>query len=159
MPEDFGLHAFGQPKHVDGAVHAGLGGLHGVMLIVNRRGRTGEIVNFVDLDIERESHVVPHQLEARMIAQMGDVQFGSGEEIVDAKDVVALGDQSVAQMGTQETRATGDQNSFHVASSRIKARTPTAVGDIRQPLTQDNFCAKTLIILPALALPGRCRRA
>jgi hypothetical protein len=66
--EDFGPHAFGEPQHVDGAVHAGFGGLHGVMLIVNWRGRTGEIVNFVNLDIERERHVVAHQFEARMIA-------------------------------------------------------------------------------------------
>jgi hypothetical protein len=33
---------------------------------------------------------VPQQFEARMVAQMRDVRFGPGEEIIDAKDVVSL---------------------------------------------------------------------
>jgi hypothetical protein len=37
------------------------------VLVVDRRGRTGEIVDLVDLDIERERHVVAHQLEARIV--------------------------------------------------------------------------------------------
>jgi hypothetical protein len=36
------------------------------MLIVDRRGRAGEIVNLADLDIERKSHVV-----ARMTSKAG----------------------------------------------------------------------------------------
>lgn len=33
--------ALGQPQHVDRAMHVGLGGLHGIVLIVNQFGRTG----------------------------------------------------------------------------------------------------------------------
>ena len=65
--------ALGQAQHVDGAVHAGLGRLHRVVLVVDRRGRAGEVVDLVDLDIEREGHVVAHQLEARMCQQVRDV--------------------------------------------------------------------------------------
>ena len=51
-------------------MHAGLGRLHGIVLIVDGRGRTSQIVDLVDLDIERESHIVTHQLEARIADQM-----------------------------------------------------------------------------------------
>ena len=66
-------HALGEAQHVDGAVHAGLGRLHRVVLVVDRRGRAGEVVDLVDLDVEREGHVVAHQLEARVAEQMRDV--------------------------------------------------------------------------------------
>ena len=65
--EDLGARALGQAQHVDGAVHAGLGRLHRIVLVVDRRGGAGEIVDLVDLDIERECHVVAHQLEARVV--------------------------------------------------------------------------------------------
>ncbi len=74
-------------------MHAGLGRLHGVMLVVNGRGGTGEIVDLVDLDIERKRHVVPHQFKARMADQVLDVAFGAGEEVVDADHIVTLGEQ------------------------------------------------------------------
>ena len=54
-------------------MHAGLGRLHRVVLVVNGRGRAGEVVDLVDLDVEREGDVVAHQLEARMAEQMVDV--------------------------------------------------------------------------------------
>ena len=68
--EDFRAHALGQAQHVDRAVHAGLGRLHRIALVVNRRRRTGEIVDLVDLDIERKGHVVADQLEA-LVARAG----------------------------------------------------------------------------------------
>jgi hypothetical protein len=80
--------ALGQPQHVDRAVHAGLGGLHRVVLVVDRRGRAGEVVDLVDLHVEREGHVVAHQLEVRVVEQVGDVVLGAGEEVVDAEHIV-----------------------------------------------------------------------
>ena len=53
----------GQAQHVDRAMHACLRRLHGIVLVVDRRGRAGEIVNLVDLDVEREGHIVPNQFE------------------------------------------------------------------------------------------------
>ena len=57
------LQPLGQPQHVDRADDAGLGRLHGIELIMDRRGRTGEIVDLVDLDIERKRDVVAQQFE------------------------------------------------------------------------------------------------
>ena len=42
------------------------------------------------LCIEWEGHIVSHQLEERVIEQMGDVVLGAGEEIVEADDVMAF---------------------------------------------------------------------
>ena len=105
-------------------MHAGLGRLHRIALVVNRRRRAGEIEDLVDLDIEREGHVVADQLEALVIQQMLDVAARAAEEIIDADDVgcprkeVARKDASrenqirrspisVAQDASRETLCTG----------------------------------------------------
>jgi hypothetical protein len=71
--QDLGLHPLGQAQHVDGAVDAGLGRLHGVELVMHRAGRAGQVVDLVDLDIERHGHVVTQQLEARVGQVLGHV--------------------------------------------------------------------------------------
>ena len=54
-------------------MHAGLGGLHRIVLVVHRRGRAGHVVDLVDLDVERECHIVAGQLEMLVVEQMLDV--------------------------------------------------------------------------------------
>jgi hypothetical protein len=98
----------GQAQHVDGAVHAGLGGLHRVELVVDRRGRAGQVVDLVDLHVEREGDVVAHQLEVRVAEQVDDVVLGAGEEVVHAEHVVAVGDQALAEVRAEEAGAAGD---------------------------------------------------
>ena len=83
------LQALREAEHVDGAVHAGLGRLHGIVLVVNGGGGAREIVDLIDLDIEREGHVVTHQLETRIAERCSDVVAAAGEEIVDAEHLVA----------------------------------------------------------------------
>ena len=73
-------------------MHAGLGRLHRIMLVVDRRCRAREVVDFVNLDVERERHIMAHQLEPRVRDQMLDVLLGAGEKIVEADDVVAIRD-------------------------------------------------------------------
>ena len=57
--QDARVNALGEAEHVDGAVDARLRRLHRIVLVVDRRGRTGEVVDAVNLDIEREADVVP----------------------------------------------------------------------------------------------------
>ena len=52
--EDPAFQAFGKAKQVDRAVHRRFGGLYRIMLIVNWRCGTGEIVDFIDLDVQRK---------------------------------------------------------------------------------------------------------
>jgi len=77
-----------QAEHVDRAVHAGLRGLHRVALVEHRRGRAGQVVDLVDLDVQGERHVVAHQLESRLAEQVDDVVPAARVEIVDGEDVV-----------------------------------------------------------------------
>jgi hypothetical protein len=45
------------------------------------RGGTGEVVDSIDLDIQREGDVVPQQLEVGAAEQMGDVATCTGEKV------------------------------------------------------------------------------
>jgi hypothetical protein len=72
------------------------------MLIVDWRGRAGEIVDLVDLDIERKGHVVAHDLEGRLAEQLFDVAARTCEIVVDAENLALLLEQSCAQMRAQK---------------------------------------------------------
>src|SRR5947209_2703161 len=52
--EDLHTQPLGQAEHVDGADHAGLRRLDGIVLVVDRRRRTGEIVDLVNFYVERK---------------------------------------------------------------------------------------------------------
>jgi hypothetical protein len=60
------------------------------MLIVDRGSRAREIIDFVHFDEERECNIVPEELEAWIIAMLGDIFLAPGEQIVDAQDVTTL---------------------------------------------------------------------
>jgi len=58
-------------------MHAGLGGLHRVVLVVDGRSRAGQVVDLVHLDVEREGHVVADEFEVRAVQQVLDVVVGA----------------------------------------------------------------------------------
>ena len=73
-----------RPSMLIDPVHGGLGRLHGVALVVHRRGRARQVVDLIHLDVERDRHVVPHQLEARIVEQVVRCCLrDAGEEVVD----------------------------------------------------------------------------
>ncbi len=80
---------------------------------MNGRSRAGEVEDAVHLDVERERHVVAHQLEAGVAQQVRDVALAAGEEIVDTEHIVAAADQAIAQVRTEKAGAAGDQDAFH----------------------------------------------
>jgi hypothetical protein len=108
--QDLGADPLRQTKHVDGAVHARLRGLHGVVLVVDRRSRAGEIVDFVDLDIERKGNVVADRLEVGMTQQVGNVAPGPSEIVVNAYHFVAGGDEPITQMAAKKAGAAGHED-------------------------------------------------
>ena len=87
--------------------------LHGIKLVVHGRGRARQIVDLVGLDIERERHIVAHQLKIRFTQQRNDVLPAPGEEIVDAQHLVPVFDQSLAQVRADKSCTAGDDNAFH----------------------------------------------
>lgn len=108
--KDLRLGALGQPQHIDRAVHAGLGGLHRIKLVVNRRRWTGQVVDLVHLNIERKGNIVAHELEVRVIEQMGDVVLGAGEEVVQTDDVMSVVQKALAQMRAEKAGAASDKD-------------------------------------------------
>jgi len=107
-----GLGALGQPQHIDGAMHAGFRRLHRVELVVDGRGRAGQIVYFVHFDIQRKGDVVAQQFKIGPAQKVLDVPFLAGEVIVHTKDIIALLNQPFAQVRSQESCPAGNQNAF-----------------------------------------------
>jgi hypothetical protein len=107
------MRALGQPEHVDGAMHAGLGGLHRVVLVMHGRGRAGQIEDAVDFHIKRKGNVVPHQFEVGVIEQVRNVLLAAGKEVVDAQHVMAIAQQPVAQVRAKKACTTGYQHLVH----------------------------------------------
>ncbi len=60
------------------------------MLVMNWGGRTREVINFVGFDIERESHVMPHEFIAGVIMQMLDVALCAGKKIIRTDNLVSF---------------------------------------------------------------------
>ena len=78
------FNALCQPEHIDCAMDAGLRRLNRIALIMNWRGRACQIVDLVDLDIERKRHVMTDQFKMFVVEQVLDILPIAGEEIVDA---------------------------------------------------------------------------
>ncbi len=116
------LEPFGKPQHVDRAVDARLRRLNGIVLVVDGGCRTGEIVDLINLDVERECHVVTHEFEAGMADQVPDVLLRTGEEIVDAEHIVTERKEAVTQVRAKETGAAGDQNTSTIRHQSLLSR-------------------------------------
>ena len=117
--ENADLETHGQPQHVDGAVHAGLGRLHGVELVVDRRRGAGEVIDLVHLCVQGPGDVVTHEFGHRVVEQVHDVLPPGGEEIVHAKNLVPPGKQSLAEVRPDESRTAGDKHAFHDFTSLL----------------------------------------
>jgi hypothetical protein len=72
--------------------------------------RACQIENRVNLDVEGERYVVTHRFKQGIGQQMRDIPSAAGEIIVDTNHLGAFGQQSLAQMGADETRTARDQN-------------------------------------------------
>src|SRR3546814_10259022 len=64
--EDLGARALRQRQHVDGPDDAGLYRVHRIALVMDRRGRAGEVVDFVDVDLQRRSEEHTSELQSLM---------------------------------------------------------------------------------------------
>src|SRR5205807_2038265 len=141
------LQPLGEAEHDDRANDAGLGRLHRIELVMDRRRRASQVVDLVDLDKQRMGHVVAHRLEMRVAQQMGDVVFAAGEVIVDAQYVVAASEQPLAQMRAEKSGATGDQyplwNRMHGSVLRVSLALPS------QPIARSAAGIRVSGVLPA----------
>ena len=100
--QDARFDPLGEAQHVDRADDAGLRGLHGIVLVMDRGGGAGEVEDAVDLDEQRQADVVPHQFETRMPHQVADVPPRARVEVVDAEHLLATRQQRFAKMRADE---------------------------------------------------------
>ena len=75
---------------------------------MDRRGGAGQVVDLVGLEIERERHIVPDDFKTMMIEHALDVTTCAGEIIIDADDIGALLEQTLAEMGAEKSGSSGD---------------------------------------------------
>jgi hypothetical protein len=74
---------------------------------MGRGSGTGEIVDLIDLDLERVDHVVPQEFKPRIGQQMDDVLLPAGKQIVEADDLMAVADQAIAEVAAEKSGAAG----------------------------------------------------
>jgi hypothetical protein len=110
--KDLRFHALCEPNHVYRAMNAGLGRLHRVPLVMYRGRRTGEVIDFIDLNVERERDVVAHQLEMLVIEKMLNVLASAGEKVIGAENVSAVREKALSKMRAKKPSPSGNQNSL-----------------------------------------------
>jgi hypothetical protein len=79
------------------------------VLVVDGRGRAGEVVDLIDFYVERERHIVTDQLKPMVIEQVIDVAARAGEEVIDAYDDSTIREQPLTEVRTEEARPPGNQ--------------------------------------------------
>jgi len=84
-------------------VNVHLGGLNRVVLIVNGRSRTRQVVDLIDLHIKREGNVVAKEFKIGIPYQRSDITLGPRIEIVDTEDIVSILEETLTEMGAQKT--------------------------------------------------------
>jgi hypothetical protein len=63
--------------------------------------------------VDKLGNIVVIKLEVLVWKQMFDVFQITGNKVIHADDMIALFDESVAQMRTKKSGSTGDKYSFH----------------------------------------------
>ena len=63
-----------------------LGGLHRIVLIVNRGRGAREIINLIYFDKEGMRYVMPKQLKSRFVEKVSYIRASTCEEVIDAED-------------------------------------------------------------------------
>jgi hypothetical protein len=77
---------------------------------MNRRSRARQVVDLVDLEIERKRNVVAYRLEVSMTEETGDITACPGEVVIDAQDLVASSQQSLTQVAAKKAGAARDKD-------------------------------------------------
>src|SRR5262249_29178098 len=103
-----GAHPLCEAEHVDGAHDAGLDCLNRIVLVMNGRRGTREVIDLVHLEKYWFGHGVTQKLEERIVEQVKNVLAPAGEEIVQAEHFISLADEPLAEMRANESRSPRD---------------------------------------------------
>lgn len=86
--------------------------LQRIALVVDWRGRASEIVDFVELASIRLRDVPLDKREAVVRQQVGDIPLRPREEVVEALHLVAFIEKAFAEVGSEESGASGYKSFF-----------------------------------------------
>src|SRR6185503_12966069 len=153
-----GSEALGQHQHIHGAHHVRFDGLDRIVLIVNRRSRAGQVVNLVYVDEERLGHIVAERLELLVLEQVLDILPATGEEVIQAYDVVALCQEAFAEVGADEAGAAGHKDAHGYALVEGGGRPLTTMAHLRDLGRASSIPLKAPChqrIVPAVTRSGR----
>lgn len=78
----------------------------------------------IHLEEYRHCDIVPDAFEVPFAEQVNNVLFRSCEQIVKTNDIVSCGNETVAQMRTQESCAAGDKNTLHGVATSYQSSCP-----------------------------------
>ena len=70
----------------------------------------GKVEDLIDLHVQGEGDVVPHDLEARVVEEMHDVVVSARVVVVDTQDLIASVEEAFAKMGAEEAGPTRDED-------------------------------------------------
>ena len=118
--EDTGPDPLGQTEGVDRPHDGCLHRLDGIVLIVRRGCRAGEIIDAVDLELERVDHVVTNEFKTVVPLEMLDVGLSTGEEVVETDHFISLFNKTIAEMRTKKSGSAGNQDT-HKNNLKLKA--------------------------------------
>ena len=102
------MDAFCETKHIYRAHHIGLDRFDRIVLIVNGRGGTCQIIDLVDLEQDGLRNIMPHQFICGVAHQMSDVLLTAGKKVIEAYDLVPIFNKPFAQVRTDKTGTAGD---------------------------------------------------
>jgi hypothetical protein len=60
------------------------------------------------VDVKRLADIVVERLEVAVASKVGDVAGRPGDQVINAEDLPAIGEQPLAEVGAEEARAPGD---------------------------------------------------
>jgi hypothetical protein len=111
--EEAGLLRHREPERVVGPERTDLEGLDRKLQVVDGRGGGGEVEDRVERPFHRDElrHVVPDEPEPFLSLEVRDVAQVPGHEVVHGEDLVALGQEPVAEVAPQEAGSSGHQDS------------------------------------------------
>jgi hypothetical protein len=109
--EDAGAFGFGETQTVVGPERAYFKGLNGDLQIVDRAGGGSEVEDesYVAGNVDKFAYVVVVEFKMLQPEKVLDIPEVTGDEVVHSDNVKSFADETIAEMGPQESCCTGDQ--------------------------------------------------
>jgi len=103
-------------QHIHRPEHCSLECANRVVLIPHRRGRTGQVIDLVDLGEVRLHHIMPHEIDLSPVLALHQtryVLYAARLEVIQTDHMMSVLDESSTEVRAEESGAAGDKRSWH----------------------------------------------